>query len=206
MIQRIPQRSSMLLTLALAVTAAAIGCGGGGPEFTQEMAANMISAQWPDADVQMRNAYIDEQGRGVAAANFDGEPWEFYFAAGPEGTWTLDAVSVDGGFFRLSDLEQISATMMQMGEAASALEAYKGANGTYPEGDSPEVLLVLIPDYLAEETERQDAWGQGFLYESDGDDYTLTSIGADGQPGTKDDINLYNGAFVGASQGGGQGQ
>lgn len=205
MIQRIPQRSSMLLTLALAVTAAAVGCGGG-PEFTQEMAAEIIGAQWPDADLQMRNAYIDEEGRGVAAANFDGEPWEFYFVAGPEGAWTLDAVSVDGGFFHLSDLEQISATMMQMGEAASALEVYKAANGTYPEGDSPEVLLVLIPDYLAEETERQDAWNQDFLYESDGDDYTLTSIGADGQPGTNDDINLYNGEFVGAGQGGGQGQ
>jgi len=206
MIQRIPQRSSMLLTLALAVAAAAIGCGGGGPEFTQETAAEIISAQWPDADLQMRNAYIDEQGRGVASASFDGEPWEFYFAAGPESTWTLDAVSVDGGFYYLRDLEQISATMLQMGEAAGALEAYKAANGAYPEGDSPEVLAVLIPDYLAEDIERQDAWKQDFLYESDGAEYTLTSIGADGQPGTNDDINLFNGEFVGASQRGGQGQ
>jgi hypothetical protein len=206
MTQRIPQRSSMLLTLALAVMAAAIGCGGGGPEFTQQMAADIISVQWPDADLQMRNAYIDEEGRGVAFASFDGEPWEFYFVADPEGTWTLDAVSVDGGFYYLRDLEQISATMLQMGEAAGALEAYKTANGAYPEGDSPEVLAVLVPDYLAEETQRQDAWNQDFLYQSDGDEYTLTSAGPDGQPGTKDDINLFNGEFIGANRGGGQGQ
>ena len=48
-----------------------------------------------------------------------------------------------------------------------------------------------------EETGRQDAWEQGFNYESDGDDYTLTSGGADKTIGTEDDIILYNGDFVG---------
>lgn len=206
MIQRIPQRTWPLLTLALAVMVAAIGCGGGGPEFTPEMATEIIRVQWPEAELQVNNATIDEQGRGVAYADFDGEPWEFYFVASPEGSWTLDAVSVGGSFHYVRDLENTSATMMLMSQAASALSAYKAANGSYPQGDSPEVLQVLIPDYIPEETQRHDAWEQDFLYQSDGEDYTLTSVGADGEEGTRDDIILFNGAFVGAAEGGAEGQ
>jgi hypothetical protein len=195
----------MLLTLAVALLAATAGCGGG-PQFTQEQAAALISAQWPEAEVQMRNAYINEEGRGVALAQFDGEPWEFYFAPTEEDGWNLDAVSVDGGFYYLRDLEQISATMLQMGEAAGALEGYKAANDAYPSGDSPEALAVLVPDFLPEGTRPHDAWQQSFLYDSDGTDYTLISVGADGQSGTRDDIILHTGEFVGAAARGGRGQ
>jgi hypothetical protein len=153
--------------------------------------------QWPDSELEMRTAQIDKEGRGVAFARFDGEPWSFYFQPAEGGGWLLDAVSVEGNFYYLKDLEQISATMLLMGDAAGALAAYKAANGAYPVGGSPEVLLVLIPDFLPEETDRQDAWEQGFNYESDGDDYTLTSGGADKTIGTEDDIILYNGDFVG---------
>jgi hypothetical protein len=196
------QRTFVAFLLAVGVAAMAVGCGGG-PEFTQEQASVLIGEQWPDRELQMRNAFVDDQGRGVAAALFDGEPWEFYFHPTDEGGWELEAVSVDGGFYYLRDLEQISATMLQMGEAASALEAYKAANGSYPEGDSPQALAPLIPDFLAEETQRHDAWEQDFLYESNGVDYTLTSLGADGEEGTRDDIILHSGEFIGT---GGQGR
>lgn len=196
----------MLLTLAVTLLLATAGCGDSGPEFTQEQASALITAQWPEAEVEMRNAYIDEEGRGVAFAQFDGEPWEFYFAATDEGGWALDAVGVDGGFYYLRDLEQTSATMLQMGEAASALEGYKVANGSYPVGDSLEAMAVLIPDFLPEGAGPNDAWQQGFLYESDGTDYTLISMGADGQQGTRDDIILHSGEFIGAAARGGRGQ
>lgn len=196
------------VTLILVVVLAVVTAGCGGPEFTSEEAAELIRAQWPDSELEMRNAYVDEQGRGVAAARFDGEPWEFYFEPTDEGGWNLEAVSVDGSFYYLRDLEQTSATILLMSETAGALGRYKVANDTYPVGESADALAVLSPDYIAEETQKSDAWQQDFLYESDGTDYTLTSIGADGQSGTRDDIVLYNGEFIGSSgQGqGGQGQ
>lgn len=200
------RRRIVPLTMSLALLTMAAGCGGGGPQFTQEQAAALVADQWPDAEVEMRNAYVDEEGRGVAFAQFDGDPWEFYFAAGEDGGWTLDAVSVDGGFYNLRDLEQTSATMLLMGEAAGALEGYKAANGSYPAGDSPEALRVLVPDFLAEQTQRHDAWEHDFRYDSDGTDYTLVSMGADGQEGTRDDIVLHTGEFVGAAERGGRGQ
>jgi hypothetical protein len=204
MIDRSPQRPMLLLSLSLALMVAAIGCGGGGPELTPEQATTLIMAQWPDSELEMRTTQVDEEGRGVAFARFDGEPWNFYFQPTEEGDWVLDAVRVEGNLYYLKDLEQISATMLLMGDVASALERYKVANGDYPAGESPEVLLVLIPDFIAEETGRHDAWEQDFNYESDGDDYTLISGGADKTVGTEDDIVLYNGDFVGSQGGEGQ--
>lgn len=192
-----------LLALVLLLPAVAVACGGGEPEFTQEQAEALISAQWPESELLMRNAYIDEEGRGVALAQFDGEPWEFYFQPTEEGSWELEAIGVDGGLHYMPDLEQTSATMLLMTEAAEALGRYEAANDAFPEGDSPEALAVLMPEYLPEETQRHDAWGQNFLYESDGSDYTLVSVGADGEEGTRDDIILHTGEFIGPSGGDG---
>lgn len=196
MIDRSLQRPTLLLSLSLALMVAAIGCGGG-PEFTSEQASALILGEWPDSELEIRTAQVDEEGRGVAFARFNGEPWSFYFQPTEEGDWALDAISVEGNFYYLKDLEQISATMLLMGNVAVALAAYKTANGLYPEGDSPEVLIILIPDFIAEDTDRLDAWEQRFYYKSDGDDYTLSSGGADKTIGTEDDIILYNGDFVG---------
>jgi len=206
-------RSSFLLTPVLALMLAVFGCGGGGEAedatdaaaFTSEDATALISAQFPDAVLQVRTTQVDDQGRGVAAADFNDQDVSFYFEPADEG-WTLDAVDFAGSFYYIRDLERISATMLLMGEPAGALEEYKVANGAYPAADSPEVLVVLIPDFLAEDTDRQDAWQQRFNYESDGDDYTLISGGADQTLGTDDDIVLHSGEFVGASARGGQGQ
>jgi len=203
MTHRIPQSILLLLPL-VAVMVTAIGCGGG-PEFLPEQATTLIMAQFPDAELELRNTSVDEQGRGVAFAGFNGQTVSFYFQPLDEG-WALDAVDFDGSLFYIKDLEQIGATMLLMGTAATALETYKADVGSYPAGDSTEVLQVLIPDYIDENTDRQDAWNQAFHYESDGGDYTLISGGADMQQGTDDDIVLHSGEFVGANTQGGQGQ
>lgn len=205
MIQRYVRTRSFLITLVLLLSAAVAACGGDGePTFTQEEAQALIAAQWPESELVMRNAYIDEEGRGVAFARFDGDPWEFYFQPTADNGWELEAVGVDGGMYYMRDLEQTSATMLLMTEAASALGRYQAAVGAFPEGESAEALLVLIPDYLPEETQRHDAWGQNFVYDSDGNDYTLVSMGADGEEGTRDDIILHTGEFVGPGGRGGQ--
>lgn len=205
MIQPSVRTRSLILTLVLLLPAMVAACGGSEPTFTQEQAQALITAQWPDSELVMRNAYIDEDGRGVAFARFDGDPWEFYFQPTADGGWQLEAVSVDGGLYNLADLEQTSATMLLMSAAAEALGRYQAANESFPAGESAEALVVLFPEYLPEETQRHDAWGQDFVYDSDGSDYTLVSVGADGEEGTRDDIILHTGEFVGPGQGGGQG-
>ena len=62
MTHRIPQRILLLLPL-VAVMVTAIGCGGG-PEFLPEQATTLIMAQFPDAELELRNTSVDEQGRG----------------------------------------------------------------------------------------------------------------------------------------------
>lgn len=212
------RRSSVRLILAQSLMVVALGCGlagetedaadaagAGGSSFSAADAEALIAAQFPEAVLEVSDTRVDDQGRNVALANLDGQEVSFYFTPADAG-WALDAVDFDGSFYYIKDLEHISATMLLMGEAAAALENYKAANEAYPAGDSPAVLLVLIPDYLAEETDRHDAWEQDFDYESDGDDYTLISGGADQTLGTDDDIVLHSGEFVGASSREGQGQ
>ena len=196
-------RNLMGLTLTLAVAMLAGGCGGGGPTFTPEEASALILAQFPDAELDVRTASIDEEGRGVAFASFNEQMVSFFFEPS-EDAWALEAVDFDGSFYYIRDLEQISETMVLMGELASALENYRAANGSYPAGESAEALQALIPDFIAAETQLHDAWTEDLAYESDGDDYTLISPGADRESGSNDDIVLHSGEFVGG--GGGRGQ
>ncbi len=201
-------RNKRLLNVLLTVMAvAAVGCGaGGGAEdapgvgeaaFTAEQAAMLIQAQFPEATLEVRTVNIDQQGRGVAVTSFDEQEVSFFFEPSAD-AWELEAVDFAGSFYYLRDLEQISATMLVMSELATALEQYRAANQTYPEGATAEALQALIPDLIAEHTQLHDAWEQDLDYESDGDDYTLISYGADQESGTRDDLILHSGEFVGA--------
>ncbi len=196
-------RSGFRLTVMLLAVVTAVGCGGGGPTFTPEEATTLILAQFPDADLEVRTASVDEQGRGVANARFNEQVVSFFFQPIEE-TWSLEAVDFDGSFYYIRDLEQISATMVLMGELAGALELYRAANDGYPEGETAEALLALIPDFISAETQLHDAWERDLEYESDGDDYTLISHGADQEDGSNDDLILHSGEFVGAGAGQGQ--
>ena len=197
------RRATLVLVVVAAVSLAAVGCGGG-PTFTPEQAQALILAQFPESDAQMRNVSVDEDGRGVAFARFNDENWTFYFQAADEG-WVLDAVETGGSFYYLKDLEQISGTMALMAEVANALERYKAANGAYPQGDNADVLSELVPDFTDAELPFIDAWQAPFTYESDGEDYTMISSGADQEGGNRDDIRLHDGEFVGTETSGGQG-
>ncbi len=60
-----------------------------------------------------------------------------------------------------------------------------------------EAREVMVPDYLAEDTDVEDAWGNRFTYISeDGEDYKLVSFGPDREAGTQDDLILLSGEFV----------
>ena len=203
MIDRNLRRTTLVLAAATVVSLAAVGCGSG-LTFTPEQASALILAQFPDSDLQIRTVSIDEEGRGVVFARFNDEAWTFYFLP-LEDDWALDAVETGGSFYYLKDLEQISVTMGMMAESANALERYKAANGAYPEGGSADALSALVPDFTDAEGPFTDAWDGALSYESDGDDYTMISNGADKTAGTRDDIILHDGEFVGPESSGGQG-
>lgn len=199
------RKARLLFTLALAVSLASIGCGGGGPTFTPGEATTLIKLQWPESDLEVRSTSVDEQGRGVAVTRFNERMVTFFFLPAETSGWTLDAVELEGQFFYMADLQETQATMEFMGEVANALLAYKEANGTFPVGEGHDPLHLLAPDFMSGDADFNDAWGQELIYESDGDDYTMHSYGADQQEGTKDDINLHTGVFVGSEgQGGAQ--
>ncbi len=199
MIDRNTRRATFVLVAATVASLAAVGCGGG-PAFTTEQASALILAQFPDSELEIRTVSIDEEGRGVAFTRFNEDLWTFYFQV-LEDNWALDAVETGGSFYYLKDLEQIAVTMGLMGEAAYALERYKAVNGGYPEGGNAEALSALVPDYTDVEGPVTDAWDGPLSYESDGDDYTLISNGADKTAGTRDDIILHDGNFVGPGDG-----
>lgn len=201
MIDRRSQRSTLSLAAMIVVSVVVAGCGGGA-SFTTEEASALILAQFPDSELQMRGVSINEEGRGVASALFNDAEWSFYFQPVDE-SWVLDAVETDGSFYYLKDLEQISLTIAEMSGFASSLERYKATNGTYPVGEDASALQVLIPDFAAADIRFDDAWEGALTYDSDGNDYTLISNGADKIAGNSDDIILHSGEFVGAGSGAG---
>jgi general secretion pathway protein G len=78
-------------------------------------------------------------------------------------------------------------------ELKQALDSYYLDNGNYPTSEQGLQALVSAPtsgpipsDYETGgyiERVPLDPWGHPYVYESDGNSYTLKSYGADGQPG-----------------------
>lgn len=198
-------RRPLFFTLALAVSLFSIGCGDSAPAFETAEATALIKAEFPEAELEVRTTRVDEEGKGVAFARFNDEVVSFIFQPTEDG-WVLDAVDFDGSLYYIRDLAQTSATMQVMADLASSLERFKIANGGYPQGETAAVLQEMVPDFVVAETEFNDAWERPFRYDSDGRDYTLISLGADGTSGSRDDIVLHSGEFIGAPGRGGQGQ
>tara|TARA_B000000460_G_scaffold207042_1_gene154194 strand:+ start:136 stop:768 length:633 start_codon:yes stop_codon:yes gene_type:complete len=207
MIDRNMQRTKLILAAVVVLLAGLIGCGGG-PSFTPEDATALILEQYPDSDLHIQNVSIDENDRGIASALFNDDIWTFYFRLQENGvdSWVLDAVETDGRHYYLKDLERISVTFGLMAEVASALEIYKAANGSYPEGENAAALSVMAPDFNdAGGASFTDAWDGMLSYESDGENYTMISNGADKIAGTGDDIILHDGQFISRESSGSQG-
>jgi general secretion pathway protein G len=86
------------------------------------------------------------------------------------------------------------ATRIQIHSLDSALSLYRLHNSTYPTTEQGmEALLTRpevgnVPDqwqgpYIKSNRVPQDGWKRPFVYLSDGRDFTIISLGADGQEG-----------------------
>lgn len=105
------------------------------------------------------------------------------------------AVMVAPNVFRQQAGAQRDAAMSQISALEAALDAYRLDVGSYP--DSLEGLVENIDDraswngpYLRRDLPL-DPWGNSYVYEADGREFTLISYGADGeQGGTDDDADI----------------
>jgi general secretion pathway protein G len=79
----------------------------------------------------------------------------------------------------------------QLAVVNAALEKYHADHGSWPEGDS---LEVLVPQYLPEVP--VDPWGRPYIYENNGKRPLLVTFGQDGErggTGVEQDHHQYDG-------------
>ena len=91
---------------------------------------------------------------------------------------------------------EVKAAKMQMSSLRKALDVYRLDNGKYPDQQQGLNALVVAPEgstkwqgpYL-EKAVPNDPWGKLYQYRIPGEnrDFDLISLGADGQPGGKDE-------------------
>lgn len=101
------------------------------------------------------------------------------------------AVMVAPNVFRQQAGAQRDAAMSQISALEAALDAHRLDVGSYP--DSLEGLIENIDDraawngpYLRRDVPL-DPWGNNYVYESRGGDFSLISYGPDGEEGGSDD-------------------
>ena len=101
------------------------------------------------------------------------------------------AVMVAPNLFRQQAGAQRDAALSQISALETALDAYRLDVGEYP--DSLDGLVENIDDraawngpYLRRDLPL-DPWGNSYVYEADGNDFTLISYGRDGEQGGEDD-------------------
>src|SRR5712692_160074 len=87
--------------------------------------------------------------------------------------------------------ERAERARLMLNEISAAMEKYRQARGQYPNVPSYEALIdQLAPQYLPEII-RLDPWSRPFQYQYlSPSSYRLWSNGADGKPGTADDIAI----------------
>ncbi|VGO22177.1 type II secretion system major pseudopilin GspG [Pontiella sulfatireligans] len=98
-------------------------------------------------------------------------------------------------FRKEPDKARVQAARTSFSQLETALERYKLDSGTYPAEEEGLLALVVAPDdddgswggpYMRKKTALRDPWGNDYLLQipaSDGTDYELICLGADGAEG-----------------------
>jgi hypothetical protein len=114
--------------------------------------------------------------------------------------WRIEAVRLgDRDWISLDELlaaindGRRRTTSQSMQQLTDAIEKYRSANGSLP--TSKDIVTLtdqLYPRYM-NMLVREDGWGHPFIYEVTGNSFRLVSGGADGRPGTADDVVVQDG-------------
>ena len=92
---------------------------------------------------------------------------------------------------------KVEATRIQIKNLESAMSLYRLHNSSYPTTEQGLASLMAKPElgnipknwqgpYLQANSLPKDGWKNDFVYVSDGRDYTIISLGGDGQEGGSD--------------------
>jgi general secretion pathway protein G len=111
----------------------------------------------------------------------------------------LLAALVAPKFLKRGEEAKVTTTEVQMKNIEQALKLYKLHNSFYPTTEQGLKALVEKPEedpvpknwkgpYI--EKIPKDAWGNDFIYISDGKQFNLISPGPDGEEGTEDDLKV----------------
>lgn len=154
----------------------------------------------PDA-IEVRRIVSQSENEAIAEATIT---LAFQFKRdNPNSPWRIEAVRLgDRDWISLDELlkainegrRRTTSEAMQI--LALAIEKYRTANGTLPKANDIVALTdILHPNYLSQLV-REDGWGNPIAYEVTGTKFRLASNGADGRPGTSDDIVFEGGPAV----------
>ena len=147
----------------------------------------------PDA-IEIRRIVSQTETQAIAEATIT---LAFQFKRdNPNAEWRIQAVRLgDRDWISLDELlagineGRRRTTTDAMQKVADAIEKYRSTNGSLPKArDIVGLTDILHPQYM-NELVREDGWGKPIIYEVTGPStFRLLSQGADGLPGTRDDI------------------
>lgn len=161
--------------------------------FAREVIARLVGVELPSDAVRVKEVSSLYKSAVVVAQ----VACEFGFNKGSDGKWRISRLRAGAGEW--ADVERIlrgvndektRRARSELELMAAALDSFQSERGFYVIADNTGTLVdQLNPRYLARIV-RLDPWHRPYLYEGERDRYVLRSAGADGEPGTADDINL----------------
>ena len=192
-------RALVMIALALSFIGVVAFARELGAREAREKIAQALGFDKPD-NVHIKNISRGLGSEAIVEAQFDAA---FRFTTDKDGKW--QAVELRAGDRKWESIELIQTALRkekalrtgaELRTIATALEAYHRDSGSYVQADSGSKLLDhLAPRYLSSII-RLDAWSQELNYKGSAAGYRLSSLGADGKPGTDDDIVFENGRLV----------
>ncbi len=189
-------RTHCLSLLLLLVTGAA--CAGRPAPPAEGEVAELIARDLPGARIQVLGVEAEAEAERVRVpATLDGSDVTLVLRIGEDAAWHVSEIEQAGVTLSLETIRRTAETMNRMKTLADALAAYRAAQSSYPMLDDQLGLQALVPEHYPADAPLADAWGEPFRYRYQDDDYTLTSSGPDRRPGTRDDVILVTGRFVG---------
>jgi hypothetical protein len=165
------------------------------PSKVKQEIQQLNFAQLSAKQIQVQSVSQTNEDRAVAEVQIQSV---FQFTRDKDNNWQIQSVRVgDRNWIELKALQEAldmvltKQTQESLRKILEGLNRYKQAKGLYPQApDIVKLTDILVPDYMSEVI-RFDAWNRQLVYRITGaNSFQLSSLGADGTAGTKDDIVL----------------